>query len=171
MDTLFMLNCPYWEEIDKQEAKKAKNFTELSKIAIRILHKMKLVNPDITMLAGPMWSGPLGVEENHRRFEAGSKALVQSSYHLFRQMPFQDAMKRIQQTHGYQYPNKELLEEFYGVIFATGLIKKIAFIPGYSLSYGALWEYNNAPNHGIICKVLPGNYIKILSSGKKIKGL
>jgi len=166
-----MLNCPYWEDANRKEAKRAKNFNELAKVAIEILHRMKIANPDIIMLAGPMWSGPLSVEENHKRFEAGTKALIQADYHVFRQMPFQEAMKRIQKEHGYQYPNKELLEEFYGVVFATGLIKKIPFLPNYKDSYGCNWEHKEAPKHGIKPKILPENYIMILKSGKKIRGL
>ncbi len=166
-----MLNCPYWDDADRQAAENARNFTELAEIAIRILQRMKAINPEIIMIAGPMWSGLLSPEENHKIFEKATKAFVSMGYHVFKQMPFQEAMKRIQKDHGYEYPNKELLEEFYGVIFATGLIKKLAFVPGYSHSFGALWEYDECPKHGIIRKVLPKNYLKTLALGKKIRGL
>lgn len=171
MKKLEMLNCSYWDDFDRQAAENAKNFGELAEVGIRILQRMRKVNPDIIMIAGPMWSGLLSPEENHEIFEKATKAFVSMGYHIFKQMPFQDAMKRIQKIHGYEYPNKELLEEFYGVIFATKLIKKIAFIPGWSHSYGCAWEYDESLNYGIIRKILPKNYLKTLASGKKIRGL
>lgn len=166
-----MLNCPYWDDELRLASQEASNFEDLAVVAGKILIKMYKENKDIIMIAGPMWSGPLGPKENLKRFEAATKAFVNAGYHVFRQMPFQEAMKRIQKEHGYEYPNKELLEEFYGVVFATGLISKIAFIPGYSHSFGALWEYDECPKHGIVRKVLPKNYLKTLASGKKIRGL
>ena len=169
--TLEMLNCPYWDDELRLASQEASNFEDLAVVAGKILIKMYKENKNIIMICGPMWSGPLGEEENHKRFEETTKTFVQAGYHVFRQMPFQEAMRRIQEIHGYEYPNKELLEEFYGTIFSMGLIKKLAFIPGWSHSYGATWEYNEAPKHGIKTKILPENYLKTLSSGKTIRGL
>jgi len=164
MASLEMMKTPYWEKADLKETEKVTSFKELSLVAARILRRMKNIHPgdEIVMICGPMWSGSLGIQENHRRFELVTKYFANSGLCLFRQMPFQKAMERIQKNGNYDYPNEKLLIDFYGEIFQMGIIKKLIFLPNYLESFGASWEFEQAEKYSISKEVLPQNFFENL---------
>ena len=164
-----MLNCPYLDELEKIELRKANDYPDIVPVALRILERMKFMKPKekIIMICGPMWSGNRTKEENLRLFNQATKAFENAGYHIFKQMIFAQSMIRIQGIQGYTYPNIELLEEFYGKIFDKKLIDRLLFMPGSEHSYGAKWEHHQAEARPIDFIDLPDDFKEKLLLGER----
>ena len=96
---------------------------------------------------GPISTGGRGkIEENIRVFEATIRALQQQGMPIFSQIPYEDQISLLCRQWRDSDPSRAgkyympVLDEFYGPLIQTGLIKQSWFIPGWESSYGAKWE-------------------------------
>lgn len=130
-----------WTIEDRDTLKRAKKYPELSEVALRILRRMP---QPIGQVCGPITSGGVGkIDGNLAIFRATVERLIAHGKNIFDQLPFEPHLFRIRES---EYHNGELqlLEEFYGPIFGSGLVTTLYFIQGWESSFGASWEHNEA---------------------------
>ncbi len=136
----------YFTEDDYAAMDRAKTFGELVVIAKAVL--MRIPKP-VVMVCGPMTSGGTkNIELNFKIFAVYINFLRENGFNVFTQLPFEKAMWRIMETPEYR-DGDQLLEEFYGEIFKSGLIEELHFIPNWETSHGATWEHKKAEELGI----------------------
>src|SRR6266481_5273332 len=112
------------------------------------------------MVCGPISTGGRGsVEANMAMFHKGICLLAKQGKVIFDQRPFEVPMRRFiaaRKEPGYAH---ELLDEFYLLLFKSGLIKELHFLPGWEGSTGARWEHEQAPRHGMAVFYLPSTLL------------
>ena len=136
----------YWIRRDVGDVEFAKSFGDLSKVAITVLKRMP---QPVGEVCGPITSGGLGSRE--KNLEAFNKAIFALKYdgkNIFDQLPFEEKLFEFTQAVWYQ-GGLQLLNEFYGPIFESGLIKVLYFMPLWQTSLGATWEHEQAQRLGI----------------------
>lgn len=142
----------YWKKQDLKGLKKARTFKQLAKVAIRVLRRMP---QPIIQVCGPITTGGAGtVKGNIRIFQGVIKELQRSGKIVFNQISFEEPLWRIMKEFPRQWgkPNKkdlQLLEEFYGTIFRSGLLKELHFIEWWESSFGACWEHYEGGRLGL----------------------
>lgn len=140
-------NHPYWTIHEIMVAQRAETIAELALVALRILSRMP---QPIVQVCGPISTGGAGtMEQNVARFRQAIAVLQSRGLNVFDQMPFQESMIRISKKtreSGYCW---EILDEFYGPIFRSGLIKRTYFLSGWRSSIGANWERRVVRKQGI----------------------
>ena len=125
---------------------RARTFEELCDIALPILQRMP---QPIIQVCGPISHGGVGsITENLRRFEAVIEELGGQGLHVFSQLPFEGSMQHIKVT-PYYMGDDHLLETFYLPIFQSGFVRSLYFLPDWTISYGACWEYSHATRLGM----------------------
>ena len=130
-----------WAQEELAILRRTKTYPELAKLA---LHLLKRMPQPIGQVCGPLTSGGLGtLEMNFMIFQATVKKLISEGINIFDQLPFEPHLLRIK---GSEYHNGELqlLEEFYGPIFNSRLVKTLYFIRGWKSSFGSSWEHKEA---------------------------
>lgn len=143
------------EDIAKLEGKTT--YTELVKVAMPILSRISRDRTlKVVQVCGPIYTGGIGsLEENLKVFGLVIDHLASEGKIVFDQRPFEGVMqeiKRIRKTVGYAY---DLLEEFYGPVFASGYVRTLYFIPGWRKtdvsegSIGTQWEFHRAGRLGL----------------------
>jgi len=145
-----------WTEEDLKAIEEKTTYTELAEVGVSILKRLFESGKRIVQVCGPMNTGGRGsLEENMKVFNLVIDHLVKQGEVVFDQRPFEKIMEKIKiirGTIGYPY---DLLEEFYGPIFASGYVDFLFFIPGWNKSensegsIGADWEYRRAAQSGI----------------------
>ena len=136
----------YWTKKDACDLKLAKNFSDLSKVALRVIARMP---QPVGEVCGPITSGGLGSRE--KNIEAFLKAIHCLRYDgkiIFDQIPFEEKLYKFTLAKWYQ-GGLQLLNEFYLPIFESGLIKVFYFMPLWETSMGAKWEHEEAKLLGI----------------------
>lgn len=134
----------YWTEEEKRQAAEAATMSQLARVAFTILER---IPRPIVEVCGPMSTGGVGtLEGNLTRFRQAIVVLGRRGYHVFNQLPFQAEMLRIIQSGntakgGYCW---DILEKFYEPIFASGIIARAFFLPGWHSSTGTRWERERA---------------------------
>ncbi|MDO8466617.1 MAG: hypothetical protein Q7S83_00560 [bacterium] len=134
----------YWTKKDRKAVKRAKSFKSLARIAIRIIRRMP---QPVVQVCGPITTGGVGtVAGNIEIFKQAIKKVQRSGKSVFDQLPFEKPIWKIMKDFPRRWgrPNKkdcQLLDEFYGTIFRSGVLKELHFIPGWEYSFGACWEY------------------------------
>lgn len=128
-------------DTDRLAINDAKNFSELSEIAVSIVRRGHC---ELTQVCGPITSGSGSAKENLRRFARAIYFLHSRGYNVFSQLPFEKRLhglsEKWQKTHGNIYC-QPVLDEFYRPIFDSGFITRAFFLPGWENSIGAAWEY------------------------------
>ncbi|TSC82591.1 MAG: Uncharacterized protein G01um101420_258 [Parcubacteria group bacterium Gr01-1014_20] len=123
----------------------ARTFAELGCIAFEVLQRMdeKVVPRSIGQVCGPITTGGRSsIVVNLREFSRYIELLQSKGLAIFDQVPFEKHLFRIR---GVNYQSDStLLEDFYGPIFESGIVKILYFIPGWSSSNGAMWEHRQA---------------------------
>lgn len=146
------ITARYWTKKDRKAAKRAKTFKELAKVAIRIARR--LPSP-VGQVCGPITTGGVGtVKGNIRIFKKTIFDLQKSGKSIADQVPFEKPLWKIMKNFPRKWgkPNKkdlQLLEEFYGTLFRSGVIKVLYFMPGWEHSFGACWEYSLGKELGL----------------------
>ncbi len=136
----------YWTKKDIQDVKKAKNFNDLSVVAMRVVARMP---QPVGEVCGPITSGGLGSrEKNLKAFNKAIDKLRKAGSCIFDQIPFEEKLYEFTQAKWYQ-GGLQLLSEFYMPIFKSGLIDTFYFMPLWHTSMGAKWEHEQAKNLGI----------------------
>ena len=132
----------YWNHKDIEKVEAAKTFEDLLLVAVGVMRRMPL---PISMVCGPITSGGLGNKaDNIRVFKKEILRLsLTSNVSVFSQMPFEEAIWKIQKTNYYK-GGDHTLEALYLPIFESGFVWRLYFIPGWQSSYGAKWEYEQA---------------------------
>lgn len=128
----------WWTPDDAVALERAASFTELSQVALRIAGRMP---QPLGQVCGPITTGGFGsLEKNFARFREAIALLTGVGHSIFDQMPFEDPMFEIGKRRG----SDTLLEDFYGPLFRSGLIRRLFFLPAWHTSEGAAWEREQA---------------------------
>lgn len=128
----------WWMPEDRHDIEHAGTFTDLGAIALRIVARMP---QPLGQVCGPISTGGAGsIEANLRRFRETIESLTRAGENIFDQMPFEEPMFEIRKRTG----GATLLEDFYGPLFRSGLIRKLFFVPQWHTSVGANWEREQA---------------------------
>lgn len=121
----------------------ANSFSELADIAIERLEEQG----KSVVVCGPITTGGLhSVSKNLEIINITNKYLERRGYNVFNQVPFELTLEILQKewrkTNGYNNAQycMPILEEFYYPIYASGLIYRAYFLPGWISSFGARWE-------------------------------
>jgi len=132
---------------------KAPSYPHLANIALEILAAMP---GTIGQVCGPITSGGRGsFAANIAFFTEAIASLETQGVTVFSQMPFEDRMQELKVVDGYNWP---VLNEFYGPIFASGLVRRLYFLPGWENSCGSCWEREQADIFGIAVTDLDENF-------------
>lgn len=136
----------YWTVAEVQAVEQAQTFEELLEIAHLVASRMP---QPLSIVCGPITSGGRGsIEANLREFTRAIEALRLDGWHVFDQMPFEDAIFRIKAS-AYYRGGYHLLHAFYQPLFESCLIQTMHFIPGWQTSGGARWERDEAKRLGL----------------------
>lgn len=103
----------------------------------------------VGQVCGPITSGGVGkIDGNLEIFRRAVESLITQGKNIFDQLPFEPHLFRVRES---KYHNGELqlLEEFYGPILGSKLVKALYFIRGWESSFGASWEHNEGKRHKI----------------------
>jgi len=110
------------------------------------------------IVCGPITSGGLGsVEKNLAVFNSAIQGLIIQGRPVFNQMPYEDALFRLQAEHERRHGrhpedksyNPVVLEEFYLPLFQTRGFSRAWFLPHWRTSKGATWERNTLGGLGV----------------------
>jgi len=146
-----------WTDGDLKKLDGISNYGDLVKVAIPILSRISRDRAEeVVQVCGPIYTGGRSSpEENLKVFGLVIGHLASEGKTVFDQRPFEGVMqeiKKVRKTVGYPY---DLLEEFYGPVFASGYVRTLYFIPGWRRtdasegSIGTQWEFHRAGRLGI----------------------
>ncbi|PCI30824.1 hypothetical protein COB52_00620 [Candidatus Kaiserbacteria bacterium] len=145
----------------------ASTYDELAKVALGQMRMLIVAwGQKLDMVCGPISTGGLGTKElNILRFIETIDTLRSHDYPIFSQIPYEEAIWRIQRQirtssgdNSYDY---SLLEQFYRPVFSSGLVKRMHFIPGSTMSEGSSWEHGVAMELGIERSYLGNNRLPL----------
>ena len=152
----------YYSNEDLRKIKEATNYKQLRYIAMGILDKMCNEYPlrPIAMICGPISANDnRSRKENLEIFSRAIDRISAGGLLVFNQMPFENDMERIYKSDP-ALQGIRLLEEFYSLIFFSGFIRLMCFLPGWEKSVGATWEHKQAKRLNIPFIYLSEYYIK-----------
>jgi hypothetical protein len=164
MNTQGNTQCPYWTEDFRQAVNTCRSFDEMGEIAIRVLQSMP---QPISQVCGPISTGGLGSRErNTAVFVRCINELRKRQLNPFDQFPLQDAMTRLGEEWHRLHPQESycmpLLDEVYQAIFASGLLKRTYFLPGWETSFGSRWERETLTRLGIEIHEFPREWYDVV---------
>jgi nucleoside triphosphatase len=149
----------YWTNHLKEQATQASSFKELGKTALAVLNVMP--HP-IGQVCGPLSNGGkssmANIKINTDRFHSTVKALIDSGYNIFDQIPFQEYCLKIAGPTWTAEHNQQLLDDFYIPIFESGLVSTFYFMPNWQSSAGATWEHDTLTKLGANIVYLEPDY-------------
>lgn len=136
---------------------KVRTFGELVPVAMTILG---FFEEEVTIVSGPISTGGLGTrEKNIAVFHTVIRDLQSKRRSVFDQTPFETAIFRLAEDWRRHNPEADycmpILDEFYGPVFSSGLIHRVAFIHDWQSSRGARWERQKALELGLAIDDLP----------------
>lgn len=137
-----------------QKALEADSFETLADVAIENLcEQVAFQGKPCCMVCGPMTTGGTGNQAmNFSIITAAIRALEKRGFHVFNQVPYEEALHRLVREWK-KDPNNTgycmlILEVFYRKIFASRHIAQGFFIPRWETSTGTLFEHKELPVHG-----------------------
>ena len=137
----------YWENKDWEDLEKVKSVHDLYAVARRVLGRMP---KPIVEVCGPIATGGLDSREaNLNVFNDMIKKLQSEGLNVFDQIPFQKSMVGLIEKFSLEQIREEMLNDFYLLIFKSGLISTFYFLPNWQSSKGASWEHEKAKELGI----------------------
>jgi hypothetical protein len=155
----------YWTYFDLEQARGARDFRDLGQIALRVLRRMSENGP-VIQVCGPITTGGLGsLSQNLARFQTAVEILKADDYNVFDQMPFQSFMIKLVDA---GLSGRDLLEDFYGPIFASGLVQFLFFLPLWETSAGAKWERQRAFLYRLPFADYPNDLLTMAESAKAL---
>lgn len=144
----------HWTDEELAYLERIERLGEAADFAIGIL-KHLAQEGRVHQVCGPMTTGGLGcLEKNMERFQRAIATARQNDLIVFNQIPFQNVIIRITDHHRSTRYNEAILTDFYGPIFASGLVQVLLFLPDWTTSRGAHWEYQR----GLVCGLLLNDY-------------
>lgn len=145
-----------WSPKSFQAVDDARSFGDLVPIAIKLL---EFFEEPVTIVSGPISTGGFGSrDKNIMAFTAAIRHLQQRGRSVLDQTPFETALGRLARKwaetggQGYCMP---ILTEFYGPVFRSGRIARIAFMRDWESSFGAQWERREAATIPLEIEDLP----------------
>jgi len=155
----------YWGYFDLEQVRGVRDFKDLSQVALRVLRRMAEDGP-VVQVCGPITNGGLGCRQlNVDRFRTAIEILGADGYNVFDQMPFQPAMIKLLQS-GFRVSS--LLEDFYGAIFRSGLVRLLFFLPLWETSSGAIWERRQILLHRLPFTDFPEDLLVLTEDAKAL---
>lgn len=140
-----------------QRALEADSFETLADVAIENLCEQVAFQKGepCCMVCGPMTTGGTGNQAmNFSIITAAIHALGKRGFHVFNQVPYEEALHRLVREWKKDPKNtgycRLILEVFYRNIFATRKINHGFFIPRWESSTGTLFEHDELPVHGAL---------------------
>lgn len=173
MEELFdLMTEQYWLTRHYLQLDRATEFHHLWPIAQDLLEHMAAERKDpIEMVCGPISTGARNVEMNLSIFKWTIEELLKGGKHIFNQLPFERAMRRIYtDTWLPHHPNEychPILDEVYNPLFQSKKIKLAYFIPGWKRSTGATWERDTLKNLRVKIVDLPDSWINDFENKQK----
>lgn len=159
---------PFLQEFEAGEVAvlaAATTYAEVAEVALGQMRRLRDdIHQDLHIVCGPISTGGLGSQAaNLARFEDAIFKLREVGYPVFSQMPYEEAVWRIrnmteEEINAGAY-DQDLLEDFYGPIFRSGLVVRKHFIPGWETSRGARWEHDLAKETGTTISYLGHNLL------------
>lgn len=135
----------FLQEKHVQACHSAQSFAQLAEIALEVIGAMPR---PIGQVCGPISTGGRGtIEANLQAFREAINWLTGRGEIVFDQMPFESHIFRIIDGGYNTRVNNQLLNDFYGPIFTSGMVTTFFFIPGWESSHGATWEHEEAQEH------------------------
>jgi len=136
---------------------RAETFGELVPIAMTILG---FFEEEVTIVSGPISTGGFGSRKlNIKVFTNAIGHLQVQGRSVFDQTPFETAIFRLASQWHRSHPEADycmpILDDFYGPVFASGFISRVAFIHDWQSSRGAQWERRKALELGLAIDDLP----------------
>ena len=132
----------------------------MAEVALIILGRMREEARPIIQVCGPISTGGLGsVEANSARFWRSVEVASQHEMLVFNQMPFQEAMIRLDKQRGQVGYCTDILDIFYTRIFQSGHIEEGLFLPDWEGSVGARWEREIMKRFGIRITEYPTEWL------------
>lgn len=146
-----------WSQRAFHSVARAQSFAELVPIARTIL---EFFEEEVTIVSGPISTGGFGTrEKNIAVFHRAIQYLQSRHNSVFDQTPFETTIFRLAEEWYRLNPGAEycepILTDFYGPVFESGLIYRVAFIQGWESSRGARWERKRALELGLKIADLP----------------
>jgi hypothetical protein len=137
----------YWEKDDLNGLENVETIAETFAIAERVLNRM----PDcLGQVCGPMNNGGRGnLKDNMEVFRDMVHHLHDKGIILFDQLPFEDTFHRLTRGENPTQTYQQVIDDFYELLYHTGKVRTLYFIPGWKTSNGARWEYNRAKELGM----------------------
>ncbi|HRH26178.1 MAG TPA: hypothetical protein PLF31_01760 [Candidatus Paceibacterota bacterium] len=132
----------YWTSVEEEAVESAKSMNELADIALGVLESMAAQKKPIVEICGAMSTGGFenDIKQNMALFEAMIDAATEKGHIVFNQLVFQRAMDRFRPDPSVKHYAWEILDVFYGKVFASGYIGQLFFSPNWFTSVGASWE-------------------------------
>ncbi len=150
----------FWTGAEKKRLEQADTLSELADIALVILGRMAEEKRKIVQICGPMTTGGFGnLDDNMKLFQYAIDVASDRGLHVFNQLPFQDAMKRIVQWFPNQPYCQAILDNFYRPIFGSGYVQRTLFLPNWKTSHGASWEYGLVTELGLVVQEYPVEWL------------
>jgi len=150
----------YWKSEDYKALHEAKDFSDLTPIAMRVINRM---SQPVVMVLGPISTGGRGsAEENIHLLSAAIDLVYTKGISVFDQNPFDAKMQEFKGKYSSDEYCMELLEDFYEPIYKSGKISLGYFLPDWQTSTGSKWEYEQFKRLGIKTEDFPEEWIKEL---------
>jgi hypothetical protein len=150
----------FWKEEDYGELEKAKTFSDLVPIALRVIRRMPA---PVAMISGPISTGGRGsIEANLHLLSAAVDFAHTKDVSVFDQNPFEDKLQVLKEMTPHEGYCETLLVDFYLPIFESGLISAMYFLPDWQTSTGATWEREQCKRLSIEIKEYPEEWLKEL---------
>lgn len=151
----------HWTNTEVEALKRASTFEQTADIAIVILASMRALDQPVVQICGPMSTGGLGnLNRNLAYFQRAIDVASEKGLTVFNQIPFQQAIDRIDQVSKNGQYCMDILEVFYRRVFESGHISKTLFLPDWQSSIGATWERNLVAELGIPIEEYPTEWLE-----------
>jgi hypothetical protein len=165
MKLVTLTNDPY--AALKEECSKTDSFATLLQIALREMNTLAS-RGDVHVISGPISTGGLGsIEKNIAVFDKTVEHLRSQNYLVFDYGPYESGIAPLRTVWKAENPEAHycmpILEEFYGPLFETRLIKKAWFIHGWESSFGSTWERKKLSELEIPIEDLPPEWSRDLA--------
>lgn len=148
----------YWTDEERWSSAKIKTFSDLAKLAVRIMKRMP---PGIHVVSGPITTGGLGnPKDNMALFKKTTEDLaIEKGLNVLSWIPFEDIIVNILKEWKKANPSTKycmsLLDDFYLPLFESGMITGVHFIYDWDSSMGAKWEHDQCVRLNIARHFLP----------------
>lgn len=163
-----METTEYFRQEDINAIAKAATFTELFKVAERVLSQMP---QEVLGICDPIsqHKGVLIKEGIETLFARTTRVLIEDGYVVFDERPFFKKFFELKEQWFSENPNKTtcplIVDEFFMPLLATRKIKALLLLPNWQDMYVPYWEGTHAKDYGIETHVLPFDWSTTMNLG------